>query len=87
MRRARGKPARVPAGLPGIFQHEGGGPADHRQARRPFTRFDQTGGPASLGQARRTSAPLAYAQLSKALTFWPHIMPEVKASQMFPPPE
>ena len=38
-------------------------------------------------------APLAsflkspYAQGSRALTFWPHIMPEVKASQMFPPPE
>ena len=87
MRRARGKPARVPAGLPGIFQHEGGGPADHRQARRPFTRFDRTGGPASPRQVRRASVPLAYAQLSRALTFWPHIMPEVKASQMFPPPE
>ena len=27
-----------------------------------------------------------YAQASKALTFWPHFMPLVNASQMFPPP-
>ena len=29
----------------------------------------------------------AYAQGSRALTFWPHFMPEVKHSQMLPPPE
>ena len=27
-----------------------------------------------------------YAQASRALTFWPHFMPLVNASQMFPPP-
>ena len=29
----------------------------------------------------------AYAQGSRVLTFWPHFMPEVKHSQMLPPPE
>ncbi len=49
--------------------------------------FNGTGGATPPGRTRRLSVLLAYAQLSRAATFWPHFMPLVKHSQMFPPPE